>query len=120
MAAARMRISLFMNMAGESGTVPARLRRRVWRTAADVWRMVNERLSLLSLCREVAGMTQVPPGREDEENRGPDGGPIGAHGGRGPARTGERSGDRPIRLSGQADPHPRRLLRGRRPRRHLA
>src|SRR5947209_2336810 len=51
-----------MNMADEAGAVPAGLRRRFWRTAADVWRMVNGRLSLLSLPREVAGMTQAAPG----------------------------------------------------------
>src|SRR6185436_10511218 len=38
-----------MNMADEAGAVPAGLRRRFWRTAADVWRMVNGTLSLLSL-----------------------------------------------------------------------
>src|SRR5580765_2621307 len=50
---------LGMNMADETGAVPAGLRRRFWRTAADVWRMVNGRLSLLSLSRKVAGMTHA-------------------------------------------------------------
>src|ERR1051326_7827086 len=59
MVATRVRITLVTNMAGESGAVPAGLRRRFWRTAADVWRMVNGRLSLLSLSREVAGMTHA-------------------------------------------------------------
>src|SRR5882724_11302723 len=59
MVVTRVRISLVTNMADEAGAVPAGLRRRFWRTAADVWRMVNGRLSLLSLSREVAGMTQA-------------------------------------------------------------
>src|SRR5438105_5391750 len=61
MVVTRLRISLVTNMADEAGAVPAGLRRRFWRTAADVWRMVNGMLSLLSLCREVAGMTQATP-----------------------------------------------------------
>src|SRR5882724_3158188 len=104
MVVTRVRISLVTNMADEAGAVPAGLRRRFWRTAADVWRMVNGRLSLLSLSREVAGMTQGTPGRKYEENRGPDNGPTRVHGDRIRARTGERLGDGAIRLSGQADP----------------
>ena len=56
-----VRITLVTNMAAEPGAVPAGLRRRFWRTAANVWRMVNKRLSVLSLSREVAEMTQAAP-----------------------------------------------------------
>src|SRR5437763_8652932 len=61
MVVTRLRISLVTNMADEAGAVPAGLRRRFWRTAADVWRMVNGRLTLLSLSGEVAAVTQTTP-----------------------------------------------------------
>src|SRR4051794_41954242 len=72
-----MRISLVTNMAREGGAVPAGLRRRFWRTAANVWRMVNGRLSLLSLPRQVAGKKQPRRGGGGGGgNRGPGGGEV--------------------------------------------
>jgi hypothetical protein len=59
-----VRITLVSNMAMEPGTVPARLRRRFWRTAANVWRMVKRTLVVLSLSRAVAETTHAAPGEE--------------------------------------------------------
>ena len=59
-----VRITLVSNMAMEPGTDPARLRRRFWRTAANVWRMVKRTLVVLSLSRAVAETTHAAPGEE--------------------------------------------------------
>ena len=112
-----VRISLVTNMAGEAGAVPAGLRRRFWRTAADLWRMVNGRLSLLSLSREVAGMTQATPGGGNMRKIT---GPLMASIGVAFGLAGERLCACAIGLSRQADPDPGRLLRGRGARHHLA
>jgi hypothetical protein len=59
-----VRITLVPNMAPEPGAVPAQLRRRFWRTTANMWRMVNERLKVLSLSRAVAETTHAASGEE--------------------------------------------------------